>query len=59
MWFGEAEDVQCHHECAHGRTLAFVSELSPKEVSKPGNEIWATMQTCELKHKVSSLVTTL
>ena len=58
-WFGDSEEVRRHHEYAPGRILAMVSKLDPNEITKPDEEVWAIMETCEFRHKSSSLFTTL
>ena len=58
-WFGDPEEIRQHHEYAPGRILAMVSKLHPKDITAPEEEIWAIMETCEFKHKASSLFTTL
>ena len=57
-WFGDTEEVRRHHEYAPGRILAMVSKLHPNDITT-ADEVWAIMETCEFKHKPSSLFTTL
>ena len=58
-WFGDSEEVRRHHEYAPGRILAMVSKLNPNDITSTQEEVWAIMETCEFKHKASSLFTTL
>ena len=58
-WFGDSEEVRRHHEYAPGRILAMVSKLNPNDITSTEEEVWAIMETCEFKHKASSLFTTL
>ena len=57
-WFGDTEEVRRHHEYAPGRILAMVSKLDPDNI-KTAEEVTAIMETCEFRHKPSSLFTTL
>ena len=36
-----------------------VSKLNPNDITSTEEEVWAIMETCEFKHKASSLFTTL
>ena len=58
-WFGDSEEVRRHHDYAPGHILAMVSKLHPNDITTVEEEIWAIMETCEFKHKASSLFTTL
>ena len=57
-WFGDKEDVRIYHEYAPGFILALVSKIKPKDMKNVGEEVYAIMETCEFKHKKSSLFTT-
>lgn len=57
-WFGDSEEVRRHHEYAPGRILAMVSKMHPNDITD-ADDVWAIMETCDFKHKRSSLFTTL
>lgn len=57
-WFGDSDEVKNHHEYAPGRIKALISLKHPNEIDNVEEDVYAVMETCEFKHKKSSLFTT-
>ena len=57
-WYGEREEVRVHHEYAPGRLVAMFSLLPPSEIKDVEEDVYCVMETCQFRHKKSSLFST-
>ena len=57
-WFGDSEEVRVHHEYAPGRLVAMLSLTPPNEINDVEEDIYCVMETCQFRHKKSSLFST-